>query len=123
MQGYKAQNSIQTIQASLKWLQILPYSLCDYQSTMTSPPVLLLFGCGSNIDASVAEAFKAKGYNLALVSRSISEETSTPTELHIKADLSDTSIVPKIFEKVKEKFGTPPSVVVYNGTLSFMNFF
>ena len=64
----------------------------------------------------MAEAFKAKGYNLALVSRSISEETSTNTELHIKADLSDTNVVPKIFEKVKEKFGGPPSVVVYNGT-------
>lgn len=64
----------------------------------------------------MAEAFKAKGYNLALVSRSISEETSTNTELHIKADLSDTNVVPKIFEKVKEKFGSPPSMVVYNGT-------
>lgn len=85
---------------------------------MSSPPVLLLFGCGSNIGASVAEAFKSQGYYLALVSRSIDEETSTVTELHIQADLSDTSAVPNIFEKVKEKFGTPPSVVVYNGICS-----
>lgn len=88
---------------------------------MSSPPVLLLFGCGTNIGASVAEAFKTKGYNLALVSRSADEEASTGTELHIKADLSDTSTVSNAFEKVKEKFGTPPSVVVYNGISIFMH--
>jgi NAD(P)-dependent dehydrogenase (short-subunit alcohol dehydrogenase family) len=83
---------------------------------MSSTPILLILGSGSNIGRGVAEAFKAKGYNLALVSRSISEETSTPTELHIQADLSDPSVVLKIFTKVKEVFGSPPSVVVYNGT-------
>ncbi|KAE9381040.1 putative short-chain dehydrogenase [Stipitochalara longipes BDJ] len=88
---------------------------------MSSPPVLLLFGCGSRIGASVAEAFKAKGYNLALVSRTIDEETSTSTELHIKADLSDPSVVPKIFEKVKDIFGSPPSVVIYNAYSRTLN--
>jgi NAD(P)-dependent dehydrogenase (short-subunit alcohol dehydrogenase family) len=85
---------------------------------MSSSPVLLLFGCGSRIGASVAEIFKAKGYNLALVSRTINEATSSETELHIKADLSNPSVIPEIFEKVKEKFGSPPSVVVYNGTVA-----
>jgi short-subunit dehydrogenase len=77
---------------------------------MSAASILLLFGCGSNIGASTAEAFKAKGYNLALVSRSVSEESSTPTKLHIQADLSDTGVVPKIFEKVKEKYGSLSSV-------------
>lgn len=86
---------------------------------MSSPPVLLLFGYGTTIGASITEAFKAKGYNLVLVSRLTNEETSTGTELHIKADLSDTSTVSNAFEKVKEKFGTPPSVVVYNGISLF----
>jgi short-subunit dehydrogenase len=58
-----------------------------------SAALILLFGYGSNIGASIAEAFKAKGYNLALVSRSISEESSTPTKLHIQADISDTGVV------------------------------
>jgi short-subunit dehydrogenase len=80
---------------------------------MTSGPILLLFSCGSNIGASVAEAPKAKGYNLALVTRSIDEGTQmSKKELHIKADVSDTSAIPKIFGKAKEKFGIPPSVVV-----------
>jgi len=88
---------------------------------MSSAPVLLILGSGSNIGHGVAESFKAKGYNLALVSRSISEESSTPTELHIQADLSDPNIVPKIFAKVQSTFGTPPSVVVYNAFSRTLN--
>jgi NAD(P)-dependent dehydrogenase (short-subunit alcohol dehydrogenase family) len=83
---------------------------------MSSTPILLILGSGSNIGRGVGDAFTAKDYNLALVSRSISEETSTATELHIQADLSDPSVVPSIFAKVKDTFGSPPSVVVYNGT-------
>jgi hypothetical protein len=44
---------------------------------MTSAPIRFFFGCGFNIGVSVAEAFKAKGYNLAQVSRSIDLDTST----------------------------------------------
>jgi hypothetical protein len=81
---------------------------------MSSAPILLVLDCGSNVGANVAEAFIAQGCDLALVSRTIPEEESTPTERHIKSRLFSASGVPKIFEEAKEKFGRPPSAVVYN---------
>lgn len=86
---------------------------------MSNPPVLLILGAGSRIGTSVAEAFSAKGYKTALVSRS-TPDSSTNKELHIQADLSDPGVVPGIFEKAKAWGGEYPSVVVYNGASSFL---
>lgn len=79
-----------------------------------SSPILLILGAGSNVGASVAEAFAEKGYKIALASRTIKKEDSNPNEVHIACDLSDPLSVPDVFTKVKEKFGIP-SVVIYNG--------
>ncbi|KAF1963672.1 NAD(P)-binding protein [Byssothecium circinans] len=80
---------------------------------MSAAPVLLLFGAGANVGQSVARAFAAKGYKIALVSRSQKDNTNIPNAIHISSDLSDPSSVPGVFAKVSEKLGTP-SVVVYN---------
>jgi NAD(P)-dependent dehydrogenase (short-subunit alcohol dehydrogenase family) len=78
-------------------------------------PVLLILGAGPRIGQSVANAFAAKGYRVAVAARSLSPENSTADKLFIKADLSDPASISDIFAKVKELFG-PPSVVVYNGS-------
>lgn len=80
-------------------------------------PVLLILGAGSNVGASVAKAFAAKGYKVALASRKDNEEDSSLQHFHISCDLSDPASVPEVFAKVKETLGMP-SVVVYNGTKS-----
>jgi NAD(P)-dependent dehydrogenase (short-subunit alcohol dehydrogenase family) len=83
----------------------------------SSSPVLLILGAGSNVGQSVAKAFAAKGYKIALVSRSLKEEESTEDQLNISADLLDPDSIIPIFSKVKESLGLP-SVVVYNGEIS-----
>ncbi|RGP81287.1 short-chain dehydrogenase [Fusarium longipes] len=75
--------------------------------------VALIFGAGSNVGSSVAQAFLAKGYKVAVASRSQNPETSTSTELHIPTDCSDTSSVLNAFAKTKSVFGFP-NVVIYN---------
>jgi NAD(P)-dependent dehydrogenase (short-subunit alcohol dehydrogenase family) len=71
---------------------------------MSSAPIILFLGCGSNIGANVAEAFIALACNIALVSSTMPEEKSTPTELH-KGRLFRRQLCAKIFEEAKEKFG------------------
>jgi NAD(P)-dependent dehydrogenase (short-subunit alcohol dehydrogenase family) len=83
-------------------------------SATTTTPVLLVLGAGPRIGKSLASAFAAKGYKIALVARSICEDDSTPNQLNISADLSDPSSIPSIFSKVKEMLGLP-TVIVYNG--------
>ncbi|PNP61038.1 hypothetical protein FNYG_14126 [Fusarium nygamai] len=78
-----------------------------------SSPIVLIFGAGAKVGKSVAQAFSAKGYRLALASRSQDPATSTDKELHIPTDLSDTDSVIQAFAKVKSEFGHP-HVVVYN---------
>ena len=75
--------------------------------------VALIFGAGSNVGSSVARGFLAKGYKVALASRSQDPKTSTETELHIPTDCSDTGSVLEAFAKTKSAFGIP-NVVVYN---------
>lgn len=81
--------------------------------TSTSP-VILILGSGPNIGRHVARAFAAKGYKVALASRSLKEENSNADQVHISADLSDPHSVKGIFSKVEATLGLP-SVVVYNG--------
>lgn len=77
-------------------------------------PVILILGSGPNIGHHVARAFAAKGYKVALASRSLKEEDSNADQVHISADLSDPHSVKGIFSKLKASLGLP-SVVVYNG--------
>ncbi|KAK8844100.1 hypothetical protein IAR55_006894 [Kwoniella newhampshirensis] len=83
----------------------------------TTSPVLLIFGAGPNIGQAVSRTFKARGYKVALVSRSLKEGDSTKDELHVASDLSDPQSVVKAYEKVNKELGIP-SVVVYNAYAS-----
>ena len=77
-------------------------------------PVILILGSGPNIGQSVARAFAAKGYRVALASRKLKEEDSTKNQVNISSDLSDPNAVVGVFSKAKALLGSP-SVVVYNG--------
>jgi len=79
---------------------------------MTSP-VLLVLGAGPNIGVQVAKAFAAKGYKVALASRK--NHAVDDTQLHIPIDLNEPQSVAGVFETVKAKLGSSPSVVIYNG--------
>ena len=80
----------------------------------STAPVVLILGSGANVGKHVAQTFAAKGYKVALASRSLKEEDSTADHLHITSDFSDPESVIKTFAKVKALLGSP-SVVVYNG--------
>jgi NAD(P)-dependent dehydrogenase (short-subunit alcohol dehydrogenase family) len=79
-----------------------------------STPVLFILGAGPKIGLSVANAFAAKGYKIALAARSVQDGIADDGCLHLQLDLADTKAVQEAFTKVKEKLGIP-SVVVYNG--------
>jgi NAD(P)-dependent dehydrogenase (short-subunit alcohol dehydrogenase family) len=81
---------------------------------MSYQKVALVLGAGPNVGLHVSRAFAAKGYKVALASRSAKSEENTPDLVHFQADLSNPSSVPELFTKVKESLGTP-SIVIYNG--------
>lgn len=76
--------------------------------------VALILGYGPNVGTAVARAFAAKGYKIAIVSRSNRDSESEKDYLQIQSDLSDPSSVEGIFSKVITELGHP-SVVLYNG--------
>ena len=78
--------------------------------------IALVFGYGPRVGAAVASAFAARGYKVAVVSRS-GDAGAANDYLSIKADLSDARIVEGVFARVRDELGTP-SVVVYNGMQS-----
>lgn len=80
----------------------------------TTIPIILVLGTGPRIGTSVAKAFAAKGYKVALASRKASEANNTANEIHIQSDFADPGTVVNAFSRVKALFGIP-SVVVYNG--------
>jgi NAD(P)-dependent dehydrogenase (short-subunit alcohol dehydrogenase family) len=84
-----------------------------------STPVLLVLGAGAKIGLSVAKAFAAKGYKIALAARSVQDGIGEDGYLRLQVDLANTEAVRNVFAKVKETFGIP-SVVVYNGTYSIL---
>ncbi|KAK5227064.1 hypothetical protein LTR72_003054 [Exophiala xenobiotica] len=85
-----------------------------------SSSIALVFGAGQNVGAGVVKAFSAKGYRIATVSRTATEDTSDK-RLHIQADLEDPESVSAVFATVRKQLGHP-SVVVYNGAAAtFVN--
>ena len=80
----------------------------------STTPVLLILGYGANVGQSVARAFAAKGYKVAVTSRKANSKDDTADQVSIAADMSKPESIPEIFSKVRKALGTP-SVVVYNG--------
>ncbi|KFX86929.1 hypothetical protein V490_08715 [Pseudogymnoascus sp. VKM F-3557] len=87
---------------------------------VNTSPVILILGSGPNIGKHVARAFAAKGYKVALASRSLKEADSTADQLNISSDFTDPESISKAFSKVKSLLG-PPSVVVYNAASAKLN--
>lgn len=89
------------------------YVILTHYFTMTQN-VALILGYGPIVGASTARAFAAKGYKVAIVSRTKKDSESEKDYLQIQADLSNPTSVEDIFSKVITELGHP-SVVVYNG--------
>jgi NAD(P)-dependent dehydrogenase (short-subunit alcohol dehydrogenase family) len=89
-------------------------SIHTSSSMASTSPVILILGSGPNIGHHVGRAFVAKGYKVALASRSVNEEDKNAELVRVSADLSDPHCVKGIFSKVEASLGLP-SVVVYNG--------
>lgn len=80
--------------------------------------VAVIFGFGLNVGVDVAQALATQGYKVAVVSRSDKHASSANGYLQVLVDLSDPSSVEVVFSRVVKELGHP-SVVVYNGMLSF----
>lgn len=78
---------------------------------MSFKPVVLIIGSGPRVGASVAKKFAASGYSVAIASR---KADPVDGQLSIKTDVSDPASIPGIFETVKAKLNTAPSVIIYN---------
>ena len=76
--------------------------------------VALILGAGPNVGFSVAKAFAAQGYKVAIASRSKRDDADIKQYLHIQADFSEPSSIENIFATVISELGHP-SVVIYNG--------
>jgi hypothetical protein len=77
-------------------------------------PVVLILGSGPRVGASVAQAFKNSGYNVALASRKGTNSKTDDGYFSIKADFASPSTIADVFSAVKSEFGSAPSVVIYN---------
>jgi NAD(P)-dependent dehydrogenase (short-subunit alcohol dehydrogenase family) len=81
---------------------------------MSAPVALaLILGASVNISSHIARTFAAKGYKVALSSRSARDEDSTASFLNIRGDMPDPNSVQDVFTKVRDALGQP-SIVVYN---------
>ena len=83
---------------------------------MTSKPTVLIFGVGPRTGTFIADKFADAGYQVVATGRSVEDGPLRDGYLNVKADLTNLAVVPDVFAKVKAHFGTPPNVVVYNGT-------
>ena len=79
-----------------------------------APPVVLVLGAGPGNGANVVSRFGAKGYAVALASRSMKDRTVDERLVELHVDLAHPKTIPAIFAKVEQQLGTP-NVVVYNG--------
>ncbi|KAH7305842.1 hypothetical protein B0I35DRAFT_483598 [Stachybotrys elegans] len=82
--------------------------------------VVLIFGAGARVGRSVAQAFGAKGYKVALAARSLKAQDSTKDQLHIPTDCSDPESIVQAFSQVRSAYGSP-NVVVYNAAAGTRN--
>lgn len=81
---------------------------------MSHQKIVLILGSGPRVGRHISRAFAAKGYQVALASRTLKDEDKEPGQTHFQVDLSNPSSVPELFSQVKTSLGVP-DVVVYNG--------
>ncbi|KAI1331903.1 hypothetical protein F5Y16DRAFT_359533 [Xylariaceae sp. FL0255] len=78
-----------------------------------SSPIVLILGAGARVGASVAAKFASKNYKVAVAARKGTDSQTLEGYLSLKADFTEPSTIPALFEKVKSELGVP-NVVVYN---------
>ncbi len=83
---------------------------------VSSKPLMLLLGTGSNIGQAVANKFEAVGYRVAIAARSIEEHHTSTDRWSYKIDLNKPDTVADLFGKVWKDIGIP-NVVIYNGKI------
>jgi len=77
--------------------------------------VAFILGAGAHVGLAVANKLKQEGYKVAVGSRKpLQQEGLVP----ITVDVSNTDSVTKAFAEVKEKLGSAPNVVIFNGSFS-----
>jgi NAD(P)-dependent dehydrogenase (short-subunit alcohol dehydrogenase family) len=81
---------------------------------MTANPVILILGAGPRVGASVAEKFFSNGYQVAIASRNGTGTKTVNGFLSLKADFTNPTSIPALFDAVTTEFHSAPSVVVYN---------
>lgn len=81
---------------------------------MSHQKLALILGSGPRVGRHVSRAFSAKGYQIALASRTLKKEDNEPGQIHFPIDLSNPSSIPELFSRVNASLGIP-HVVVYNG--------
>ncbi|KAH6623699.1 hypothetical protein F5144DRAFT_519059, partial [Chaetomium tenue] len=81
----------------------------------TPSPIVLILGAGSNVGQHVAQAFRNKGYRVALAARSVKESDNTDEQVYLPSDFSDPDSIVNAFSKLKSSLGIP-SVVIYNAS-------
>ena len=77
-------------------------------------PIVLILGAGSNVGQHVAQAFREKGYRIALAARSVKESDNTDEQVYLPSDFSHPNSIVEAFSKIESSLGAP-SVVIYNG--------
>jgi NAD(P)-dependent dehydrogenase (short-subunit alcohol dehydrogenase family) len=80
----------------------------------TTKPVALILGAGPNIGTALTHSLSALDYRIALASRSGTNTLHPNGTLSLSVDLTSPSSIPSLFTTITEKFGTPPSIVIYN---------
>ncbi|OJJ07193.1 hypothetical protein ASPVEDRAFT_46551 [Aspergillus versicolor CBS 583.65] len=81
---------------------------------MAPQPVALILGTGPRVGASVAAAFRSKGYSVATASRSGTGAKTPEGYLSLAVDFANPSSISALYGSVKDSLGAAPSVVVYN---------
>jgi len=75
-------------------------------------PVAFILGAGRHVGLAVAIKLKQEGYKVAIGSRNpIEKEGLVP----ITVDVTDTDSISRAFAEVKEKLGSAPNAVIFNG--------
>jgi len=76
-------------------------------------PTAFIIGAGGHLGLTIANKLKQEGYKVAVGSRKpLQKEGLVP----ITVDVSNTDSITDAFAEVKQKLGSAPSVVVFNGS-------
>ncbi|KAG9187879.1 hypothetical protein G6011_05750 [Alternaria panax] len=82
---------------------------------MSTKPVALILGSGSNVGTAITASLTALNYRIASASRSGTNSLNPSTgTLSLTADFTHPSSIPALFTAVKKEFGISPTVVIYN---------